>query len=188
MLCGGITVFSPLFSSNIKPTDSVGVIGIGGLGHLALKFLKHWGCDVIAFSSNPSKKNQILSMGANKVIDSKDSEDLKSVAGKLKFILNTTNVSLDWDSYLTALSPKCKLHTVRAVLEPMEIPAFSLIMGDKSVGGSPIGSPELIMLMLEFCNRHNIYPNTEEFLMENANEAIEHLNQGKARYRIVLKN
>lgn len=188
LLCGGITVFSPLFSSNIKPTDSVGVIGIGGLGHLALKFLKHWGCDVIAFSSNPSKKNQILSMGANKVIDSKDSEDLKSVAGKLKFILNTTNVSLDWDSYLTALSPKCKLHTVRAVLEPMEIPAFSLIMGDKSVGGSPIGSPELIMLMLEFCNRHNIYPNTEEFLMENANEAIEHLNQGKARYRIVLKN
>ena len=188
LLCGGITVFSPLFSSNIKPTDSVGVIGIGGLGHLALKFLKHWGCDVIAFSSNPSKKNQILSMGANKVIDSKDSEDLKSVAGKLKFILNTTNVSLDWDSYLTALSPKCKLHTVRAVLEPMEIPAFSLIMGDKSVGGSPIGSPELIRLMLEFCNRHNIYPNTEEFLMENANEAIEHLNQGKARYRIVLKN
>jgi uncharacterized zinc-type alcohol dehydrogenase-like protein len=188
LLCGGITVFSPLFSSNIKPTDSVGVIGIGGLGHLALKFLKHWGCDVIAFSSNPSKKNQILSMGANKVIDSKDSEDLKSVAGKLKFILNTTNVSLDWDSYLTALSPKGKLHTVGAVLEPMEIPAFSLIMGDKSVGGSPIGSPELIRLMLEFCNRHNIYPNTEEFLMENANEAIEHLNQGKARYRIVLKN
>ena len=188
LLCGGITVFSPLFSSNIKPTDSVGVIGIGGLGHLALKFLKHWGCDVIAFSSNPSKKNEILSMGANKVIDSKDSEDLKSVAGKLKFILNTTNVSLDWDSYLTALSPKGKLHTVGAVLEPMETPAFSLIMGDKSVGGSPIGSPELIRLMLEFCNRHNIYPNTEEFLMENANEAIEHLNQGKARYRIVLKN
>jgi uncharacterized zinc-type alcohol dehydrogenase-like protein len=188
LLCGGITVFSPLFSSNIKPTDSVGVIGVGGLGHLALKFLKHWGCDVIAFSSNPSKKNEILSMGANKVIDSKDSEDLKSVAGKLKFILNTTNVSLDWDSYLTALSPKGKLHTVGAVLEPMEIPAFSLIMGDKSVGGSPIGSPEIIRIMLDFCNRHNIYPNVEEFPMVELNEAIEHLEQGKARYRIVLKN
>lgn len=187
LLCGGITVFSPLFSSNIKPTDSVGVIGIGGLGHLALKFLKHWGCDVIAFSSNPSKKNEILSMGANKVIDSKDSEDLKSVAGKLKFILNTTNVSLDWDSYLTALSPKGKLHTVGAVLEPMEIPAFSLIGGDKSVGGSPIGSPELTKLMLEFCLRHNIYPNVEEFPIENVNDALEHLKEGKARYRIVLK-
>ena len=167
LLCGGITVFSPIFLSNLKPTDSVGVIGIGGLGHLAIKFLKHWGCDVIAFSSNPSKKDEILSMGANKVINSKDSEELKSVSGKLKFILNTTNVSLDWDSYLTALSPKGKLHTVGAVLEPMEIPAFSLIMGDKSVGGSPIGSPEIIRIMLDFCNRHNIYPNVEEFPMED---------------------
>jgi alcohol/geraniol dehydrogenase (NADP+) len=188
LLCGGITVFSPIFLSNLKPTDSVGVIGIGGLGHLAIKFLKHWGCDVIAFSSNPSKKDEILSMGANKVINSKDSEELKSVSGKLKFILNTTNVSLDWDSYLTALSPKGKLHTVGAVLEPMQIPAFSLIMGDKSVGGSPIGSPEIIRIMLDFCNRHNIYPNVEEFPMEEVNEAIEHLDQGKARYRIVLKN
>ena len=187
LLCGGITVFSPIFLSNLKPTDSVGVIGIGGLGHLAIKFLKHWGCDVIAFSSNPSKKDEILSMGANKVINSKDSDELKSVTGKLKFILNTTNVSLDWDSYLTALSPKGKLHTVGAVLEPMEIPAFSLIMGDKSVGGSPIGSPEIIRIMLDFCNRHNIYPNVEEFPMEEVNEAIEHLEQGKARYRIVLK-
>lgn len=188
LLCGGITVFSPIFLSNLKPTDSVGVIGIGGLGHLAIKFLKHWGCDVIAFSSNPSKKDEILSMGANKVINSKDSEELKSVSGKLKFILNTTNVSLDWDSYLTALSPKGKLHTVGAVLEPMQILAFSLIMGDKSVGGSPIGSPEIIRIMLDFCNRHNIYPNVEEFPMEEVNEAIEHLEQGKARYRIVLKN
>ena len=188
LLCGGITVFSPIFLSNLKPTDSVGVIGIGGLGHLAIKFLKHWGCDVIAFSSNPSKKDESLSMGANKVINSKDSEELKSVSGKLKFILNTTNVSLDWDSYLTALSPKGKLHTVGAVLEPMQIPAFSLIMGDKSVGGSPIGSPEIIRIMLDFCNRHNIYPNVEEFPMEEVNEAIEHLEQGKARYRIVLKN
>ena len=188
LLCGGITVFSPIFLSNLKPTDSVGVIGIGGLGHLAIKSLKHWGCDVIAFSSNPSKKDEILSMGANKVINSKDSEELKSVSGKLKFILNTTNVSLDWDSYLTALSPKGKLHTVGAVLEPMQIPAFSLIMGDKSVGGSPIGSPEIIRIMLDFCNRHNIYPNVEEFPMEEVNEAIEHLEQGKARYRIVLKN
>jgi alcohol/geraniol dehydrogenase (NADP+) len=188
LLCGGITVFSPIFLSNLKPTDSVGVIGIGGLGHLAIKFLKHWGCDVIAFSSNPSKKDEILSMGANKVINSKDSEELKSVSGKLKFILNTTNVSLDWDSYLTALSPKGKLHTVGAVLEPMQIPAFSLIMGDKSVGGSPIGSPEIIRIMLDFCNRHSIYPNVEEFPMEEVNEAIEHLEQGKASYRIVLKN
>lgn len=187
LLCGGITVFSPMYLSNIKPTDSVGVIGIGGLGHLAIKFLKHWGCEVIAFSSNSSKEAEILEMGASKVINSKDSKQLEMVSGKLKFILNTTNVSLDWNSYLLALSPKGKLHTVGAVLEPMEIPAFSLIMGDKSVGGSPIGSPELIRLMLEFCKRHNIYPDVEEFPMNMANEAVEHLKEGKARYRVVLK-
>jgi uncharacterized zinc-type alcohol dehydrogenase-like protein len=187
LLCGGITVFSPMYLSNIKPTDSVGVIGIGGLGHLAIKFLKHWGCEVIAFSSNSSKEAEILEMGASKVINSKDSKQLEMVSGKLKFILNTTNVSLDWNTYLSALSPKGKLHTVGAVLEPMEIPAFSLIMGDKSVGGSPIGSPELIRLMLEFCKRHNIYPDVEEFPMNMANEAVEHLKEGKARYRVVLK-
>jgi len=187
LLCGGITVFSPMYLSKIKPTDSVGVIGIGGLGHLAIKFLKHWGCEVIAFSSNSSKEAEILEMGASKVINSKDSKQLEMVSGKLKFILNTTNVSLDWNSYLSALSPKGKLHTVGAVLEPMEIPAFSLIMGDKSVGGSPIGSPELIRLMLEFCKRHNIYPDVEEFPMNMANEAVEHLKEGKARYRVVLK-
>ena len=72
LLCGGITVFNPIILSGVKPTDSVGVIGIGGLGHMALKFLKYWGCEVIAFSSNPAKKDQILEMGATKVINSKD--------------------------------------------------------------------------------------------------------------------
>ncbi|GAA4270648.1 NADPH-dependent aldehyde reductase Ahr [Hyunsoonleella aestuarii] len=188
LLCGGITVFNPIILAGVKPTDTVGVIGIGGLGHMAVKFLKHWGCKVIAFSSNPSKKRSILNMGASQVIDSTSIEELESINGKLNFILNTTNVSLDWNSYLTALAPKGKFHTVGAVLEPMEIPAFSLIMGEKSVGGSPIGSPALTKTMLDFCVRHNIYPDVEEFPMEKVNEAIEHLENGKARFRIVLKN
>jgi uncharacterized zinc-type alcohol dehydrogenase-like protein len=188
LLCGGITVFNPIILAGVKPTDKVGVIGIGGLGHMALKFLKHWGCEVIAFSSNPNKKKAILNMGASQVIDSTSPEELESITGKLNFILNTTNVSLDWNSYLTALAPKGKFHTVGAVLEPMAIPAFSLIMGEKSVGGSPIGSPVLTKTMLDFCVRHNIYPDVEEFPMEKVNEAIEHLENGKARFRIVLKN
>ena len=89
---------------------------------------------------------------------------------------------------MTALAPKGRFHTVGAVLEPMEIPAFSLIMGEKSVGGSPIGSPALTKTMLDFCVRHNIYPDVEEFPMAKVNEAIEHLENGKARFRIVLKN
>jgi uncharacterized zinc-type alcohol dehydrogenase-like protein len=188
LLCGGITVFNPIILAGVKPTDKVGVIGIGGLGHMAIKFLKHWGCEVIAFSSNPNKKQAILKMGASKVIDSRSPEELESITGKLNFILNTTNVSLDWNSYLTALAPKGRFHTVGAVLEPMAIPAFSLIMGEKSVGGSPIGSPALTKTMLDFCVRHNIYPDVEEFPMAKVNEAIEHLESGKARFRIVLKN
>jgi uncharacterized zinc-type alcohol dehydrogenase-like protein len=188
LLCGGITVFNPIILAGVRPTDVVGVIGIGGLGHMALKFLKHWGCEVIAFSSNPDKKKQILEMGATRVINSRSPEELESIAGKLDFILNTTNVSLDWNSYLTTLAPKGRLHTVGAVLEPMAIPAFSLIGGEKSVGGSPLGSPALTKTMLDFCVRHDIYPTVEEFAMKEVNEALDHLEKGKARYRIVLKN
>ena len=187
LLCGGITVFNPIIIADVKPTDKVGVIGIGGLGHMALKFLKNWGCEVIAFSSNPDKKAQILEMGATKVINSKDPNELASIAGTLNFILNTTNVSLDWNSYLTTLAPKGKLHTVGAVLEPMAIPAFSLIGGEKSVSGSPLGSPALTKTMLDFCVRHDIYPTTEEFPISKVNEAVSHLEEGKARFRVVLK-
>jgi uncharacterized zinc-type alcohol dehydrogenase-like protein len=187
LLCGGITVFNPIIIAGVKPTDSVGVIGIGGLGHMAIKFLKNWGCEVVAFSSNPDKKEQILEMGASKVVNSTSPDELAEVAGKLNFILNTTNVTLDWNSYLTALAPQGRFHNVGAVLEPMAIPAFSLITGEKSVGGSPLGSPALTKTMLDFCVRHNIYPTVEEFPMQQVNDAIDHLEAGKARYRIVLK-
>lgn len=187
LLCGGITVFNPIVSLQIKPTDTVGVIGIGGLGHLAIKFLKYWGCNVIAFSSNPEKKEDILKMGATQVINSTISEELKSIKGKLHFILNTTNVSLHWNSYISTLAPKGKFHTVGAVLEPMNIPAFSLIGGQKSVSGSPVGSPALTKTMLKFCVRHQIYPTVEEFPIKKVNEAIKHLKSGKARFRVVLK-
>lgn len=186
LFCGGITVFNPIVLSGVQPTDTVGVIGIGGLGHMALKFLNKWGCEVIAFSSSPDKKEQILKMGATKVVNSKSSEELEEIQGTLDFILNTTNVTLDWDAYLNTLAPQGKLHNVGAVLEPMAIPAFSLISGEKSVGGSPLGSIALTRKMLEFCVRHDIYPTVEEFKMEDVNEAIKHLLDGKARYRLVL--
>lgn len=187
LLCGGLTVFNPIILAGVKPTDKVGVIGIGGLGHMALKFLNKWGCEVVAFSSNPDKKEQILAMGATKVINSRDPQELESIAGSLNFILNTTNVTLDWNSYLVALAPKGRFHNVGAVLEPMAIPAFTLLMGEKTVGSSPIGSPILARTMLDFCVRHSIYPMVEEFPLEKVNDALDHLAAGKARYRIVLK-
>lgn len=188
LLCAGITVFTPLITTGVKPTDKVGVIGIGGLGHLAIKFLKHWGCEVVAFSSNRSKHDEIINMGATRVVDSTNAEELKALQGQLNFILSTVNAPLDWDSYLGCLAPKGELHTVGVVQEPMQIPAFSLINGEKSVGGSPSAGPALIREMLDFCVRHNIYPTVEEFPMEQAAAAMRHLEEAKARYRVVLKN
>ena len=188
LLCGGITVFNPIILAGVLPTDRVGVIGIGGLGHLALKFLKYWGCEVIAFSSSESKKDSIIEMGATRVVNSRSKDEIKALRGQLDFIINTTNVTLNWATYLRALAPKGRFYNVGMVLEPMAIPTGSLIGGEKVVSGSPVGSPALIRKMLEFCVRHDIYPDVEEFKMSEVNEAIEHLEAGKARYRIVLKN
>ena len=110
------------------------------------------------------------------------------MAGSLDFILVTANVPLDWSSYLGALAPDGRLHFVGAVLEPVPVPAFSLIGGRKSVSGSPLGSPATVATMLEFCARHGIAPVTETFPMEEVNAALDHLGAGKARHRIVLKN
>lgn len=187
LFCGGITVFNPIVAAGVQPTDVVGVIGIGGLGHMAVKFLKYWGCEVIAFSSNPAKRAQILAMGASDVINSRSKEDLKRVRGRLNFILNTTNVSLNWRAYLSTLAPQGVFHNVGVVLEPMSIPASSLMGGQKSMSGSPLGSPALTRKMLDFCVRHDIYPTVEEFPMDRVNEALQHLEEGKARFRIVLK-
>jgi len=188
LLCAGITVFNPIIKANVRPTDKVGVIGIGGLGHLAIRFLKHWGCEVVAFSSNKSKEEEIRRMGATTVIDSTNTEELKKMKGQLNFIMSTVNIPLDWDDYLDCLALQGELHTVGIVLEPMSIPAFSLINGEKKVAGSPGSSPAATKTMLDFCVRHGIYPTVEEFPMEQINEAIRHLQEGKARYRIVLKN
>ncbi len=187
LFCGGITVFSPMLLANLKPTDRVGVIGIGGLGHLALQFLNKWGCEVTAFSSSDEKSEQAKKFGAHHIINSNNEDDLKEISGSLDFIINTTNVNLNWQLYLEALAPNGKFHTVGALLDPIPVQAFTLISGQKSISGSPLGSPAVIRSMLEFCARHDIAPMTEEFKLEDVNEAMDHLESGKARYRVVLK-
>lgn len=188
LFCGGITVFNPLVQFDVKPTDRVGVIGVGGLGHLAVQFMNAWGCEVTAFTSSADKHDELRELGAHRIVNSRDSEALKQIAGNLDFIISTVNVSLDWDAYLATLAPKGKLHVVGAVLEPMPISAFSLIGGQKSISGTPVGSPATIAQMLEFCARHGIEATTEHFPMSQVNEAMDHLKAGKARYRIVLEN
>jgi uncharacterized zinc-type alcohol dehydrogenase-like protein len=187
LFCGGITVFNPIVQSGVRPTDRVGVVGIGGLGHLALQFLNKWGCEVTAFSSSPEKADEARSFGAHDVVNSRDESELEAVAGKFDFILSTVAVDLDWSTYLAALRPKGKLHTVGIFPSPAEISAFALIEKQKSFGGSPLGSPATTRKMIEFCTRHDIAAKTEHYKMSQVNEAIDHLRAGKARYRIVLE-
>lgn len=188
LFCGGITVFNPIVQFGVQPTDRVGVIGIGGLGHLALQFLNKWGCEVTAFTSTGAKADEARKLGAHAVVNSRDPSELEAVAGTFDFILSTVNVDLDWDAYLGALAPRGRLHSVGAVPSPLPIPAFTLLAGQKSVSGSPLGSPATTASMLEFCARHGIAAQTEHFPLSRINEAFEHLRAGKARYRIVLDN
>jgi uncharacterized zinc-type alcohol dehydrogenase-like protein len=185
LLCGGITVFNPLVMY-AKPTNRVGIIGIGGLGHMAVKFAAAYGCDVTAFTSSESKFDEAKGFGAQHVVSSKDSAAIQKLAGKFDLLISTVNVKLDWDALIGTLAPNGRLHGVGVVPEPMPISAFSLIMGQRSVSGSPTGSPVAIETMLEFAARHNIAPQTEHFPMSKINEAFARLESGKARYRIVL--
>jgi uncharacterized zinc-type alcohol dehydrogenase-like protein len=186
LLCGGVTMFSPLATYDVKPTDHVGIVGIGGLGHMGMKFAKAWGCEVTAFTSSESKNAEARGFGADRVVSSRDPKAIAGAANSLDLLLVTANVTLDWPLMLQTLKPNGRMHVVGAVLEPMAIPAFSLIVGQKSVSGSPTGSPTTIATMLEFAARHKVAPQVEYFPLSKVNDALDHLKAGKARYRIVL--
>jgi len=188
LFCGGITVFNPLIQFNIKPTDNVAVIGIGGLGHIALQFLKAWGCHVTAFTSSPSKKNDALAFGANMVLDPNNTQELNAASGQFDFILSTVNVKLDWNALINTLRPKGRLHFVGATLAPLDLSVFPLILRQRSISGSPVGSPTNIKKMLDFAVRHKITPNIETFHFSKANAAIARLASGQAKYRIILSH
>ena len=186
LFCGGITVFNPLVQYDVSPTAEVGVIGIGGLGHMALKFLRAWGCNVTAFTSSEAKRDEAIAMGAHDTISSRDPKALEASAGRFDLLLSTVNVKLDWTSYLNTLTTRGRLHFLGAVLEPVDIGVFSLLPGQRSISASPVGSPGTITKMLDFAARHRIAPTTEHFPMSKINDALDHLRNGNARYRIVL--
>ena len=155
---------------------------------MALQFANKWGCEVHAFTTSDSKEAEAHKLGAHYVHNTKQAGVLKTIAGSLDLIISTVNARLDVPGLLDTLAPKGCLHNVGAVLDPLQVPAFSLIEGQKSVSGSPTGSPTAIDDMLEFSARHSIASITEMFPMSKVNEALEHLRAGKARYRIVLVN
>ena len=186
LFCGGITVFNPLLQYDIKATDKVAVIGIGGLGHLALQYLNAWGCEVTALTSSEAKKEEALQLGAHHTLNSRDEDALTGAAASFDFIISTVNVKLDWNLYLGTLKPKGRLHFVGATLDPLDLNVFQLIMAQRSVSGSPTGSPASIEKMLDFSKQHQIAPVIEKYSFENINEAISRLRSGDSHYRVVL--
>jgi alcohol/geraniol dehydrogenase (NADP+) len=185
LLCGGVTVFAPI-AMYAKPTQRVGVIGIGGIGHMALKFASAYGCHVTAFTASEKKFDEARILGANDVASTSDPAAIKKLAGSLDLVISTVNVKLDWDGIIGMLAPNGRLHIVGAVLEPIPVSVFSLMMQQRSVSSSPAGSPVMTENMLDFAARHQIAPVTEHFPMSKINDAFARLEAGKAHYRIVL--
>jgi uncharacterized zinc-type alcohol dehydrogenase-like protein len=141
---------------------------------------------VTAFTSSENKFDEARKFGANHVVSSTDSAAIRKLAGSLDLLISTVNARVVWDAMIGTLAPNGRLHVVGAVPEPIPITAFSLIMQQRSVSGSPSGSPVAIATTLDFAARHNIAPQTEHFPMSRINDAFARLESGRVRYRIVL--
>ena len=187
LFCAGITVFNPLLELGIKPTDKVAVIGIGGLGHLALQFLNAWGCEVTAFTSSDDKRQEALALGAHHTLNSRDKAEIKSAQGRFDFIISTVNVKLDWNGYIATLAPRGRLHFVGAVAAPLDISVFGLMVAQRAISSSTVGSPSSMVKMLDFVRVHGIKPQVEEFAFADINQAMDRLRNGQPHYRVVLK-
>jgi alcohol/geraniol dehydrogenase (NADP+) len=188
LLCGGVTVYSPLRSQGVNPTSRVGVVGIGGLGHLAIQFARVFGAEVTAFSGSPDKEEEARELGAHHFVNSRETKAMREVIGKMDLIITTVNADQDWATYVQALRPTGTLCFVGVPQSPVSVSAFPLIAGLRSITGSPIGSPHRLREMLDVAARHGVKARTERFAMEKANEAIERVKKNKVRYRAVLAN
>jgi uncharacterized zinc-type alcohol dehydrogenase-like protein len=142
---------------------------------------------VTAFTSSEDKKKEALRLGAHHTLNSIDPHEIGLAARRFDLIVSTVNVKLDWNLYLSTLNVRGRLHFVGVTLDPLDINVFSLINGQHSISGSPVGSPATIAQMLEFAVLHNIKPIVEKFSFDNINDAIERLRSGHTHYRIVLK-
>jgi uncharacterized zinc-type alcohol dehydrogenase-like protein len=188
LLCGGITVYNPLRTHGVNPSSRVGVIGIGGLGHMAIQFARAFGAEVTAFSTSTAKEEEARALGAHNFVNSRESKALKEAAGSQDFILSTVNADQDWGVFVQALRPTGTLCFVGVPPSPVSLFAFPLISGQRTISGNPTGSPYRLKEMLDVAARHGIKATTELFPMNQANAAIEKVKKSKVRYRAVLAN
>lgn len=188
LLCGGITVYNPLRTHGVNPASRVGVVGVGGLGHIAIQFARAFGAEVTAFSTSAGKEGESRSLGAHHFINTRESKAMKEAAGTFDFILSTINADQDWSVYVNALRPTGTLCFVGIPTSAVSVQAPSLISGMRSISGNPSGSPHRLKEMLDVAARHGVKAQTERFSMAKVNEAIEKVKKNKVRYRAVLAN
>ncbi|MGA2888396.1 MAG: NAD(P)-dependent alcohol dehydrogenase [Terracidiphilus sp.] len=188
LLCGGITVYNPLRNHGVNPSSRVGIVGIGGLGHLAIQFARVFGAEVTAFSSSATKEEEARALGASHFVNTRESKAVKDVAGSMDFILSTINADQDWGVFVQTLRPTGTLCFVGVPPSPVSVHAFPLISGQRSISGNPTGSPYRLREMLDVAARHGVKATTESFPMSQANAAIEKVKKSKVRYRAVLAN
>src|SRR5271163_2676203 len=188
LMCAGITVYSPLRNYGVRPSSRVGVIGIGGLGHLGIQFAKAFGAEVTAFSTSKDKEAEAKTLGAHNFVNTRDTGALKKVAGSFDLLLSTVSADQDWQAYVAALRPKGLLCLVGVPPSPLQLQGFPLIAGQKNLAGSPIGSPRDLHEMLDVAARHNVKAITERFPMAKANDAVAKVKKNQVRYRAVLAN
>jgi len=186
LLCAGITVYSPLRHWNAGPGKKVGVLGIGGLGHLAIKIAKAMGAEVTVFTTSQSKVEDAKRLGADNAVLSTDTAQMKQYTGKLNFIIDTVSAKHDINSYLNLLKHDGTVVLVGLPPAPLEIGAFNIVMGRKSFSGSNIGGIAETQEMLDFCAEHNITADIELIKMQDINEAFERLEKGDVKYRFVI--
>lgn len=187
LLCAGATVYTPLEHFDVRPHHRVGVVGIGGLGHLAIRFATAFGCEVTAFSTSPDKEKEAKSFGATRFVVSSDAKAMAAAADSLDLILSTVFSAMDWVPYLKTLRLDGTLCLLGAAEKPMEIPAGLLMSGRRRITSSVIGSRATIRNMLDFAARHGIRAQTEVMPLAEVNAAIAKVRHNKARYRMVLR-
>jgi uncharacterized zinc-type alcohol dehydrogenase-like protein len=188
LLCAGITVYSPLRNQGVRPSSRVGIIGIGGLGHIGLQFARAFGAEVTAFSTSKDKEQEALRLGAHHFVNTRATNALKKLAGSFDVLLSTVDSDQDWAGYLGALRPNGVLALVGAPPAPIPVQGFALISQQRSIAGSSTGSPSDLTEMLDVAARHNIKAVTERFPMDKANEALAKVKKNQVRYRAVLAN
>jgi uncharacterized zinc-type alcohol dehydrogenase-like protein len=186
LLCAGITTYSPMRHWGVTKGKKVGVVGLGGLGHMGVKIADALGAHVVVFSTSPNKKDDALRLGADEVVISRNADEMQKHVSSFDFILDAVSADHDINAYINLLRRDGNIVLVGAPEKPLAVSAFSLLMGRRSLSGSPIGGIPETQEMLDFCGKHNITADVEVIPIQKVNEAYERLLKSDVKYRFSI--